>query len=73
LPNGLTVATDENASSGNATVGVFVDAGSRHESAEKSGAANLFEQIAVQVNTNSTKTFGRSEINKMTRTIQSKK
>ncbi|KAI8889410.1 LuxS/MPP-like metallohydrolase [Backusella circina FSU 941] len=48
LPNGLTVATEENASSGNATVGVFVDAGSRHESAEKNGVANLFEHIAVQ-------------------------
>lgn len=49
LPNGLTVATEENRSSGAATVGVWIDAGSRNESAKTSGAANLLEHVALQV------------------------
>ncbi|CAO3651181.1 unnamed protein product [Mucor fragilis] len=48
LPNGLTVATEENRSSGAATVGVWIDAGSRNESAKTSGAANLLEHVALQ-------------------------
>ncbi|KAI9487647.1 MAG: Metalloenzyme, LuxS/M16 peptidase-like protein [Benjaminiella poitrasii] len=48
LPNGLTVATEENPSAGAATVGVWIDAGSRSESARTNGAANLFEHIALQ-------------------------
>ncbi|KAG1056126.1 hypothetical protein G6F43_001963 [Rhizopus delemar] len=48
LPNGLTVATDENASSGAATVGVWIEAGSRHESAKANGAANFLEHVALQ-------------------------
>lgn len=49
LPNGLTVATEENSSAGAATVGVWIDAGSRAESAKTNGAANLLEHIAIQV------------------------
>jgi hypothetical protein len=49
LPNGLTVATEENPSAGAATVGVWIDAGSRTESAKTNGAANLLEHIAIQV------------------------
>lgn len=49
LPNGLTVATEENPSSGAATVGVWIDAGSRAESAKTNGAANLLEHITLQV------------------------
>ncbi|CEG66637.1 hypothetical protein RMATCC62417_03180 [Rhizopus microsporus] len=48
LPNGLTVATDENASSGAATVGVWIEAGSRHESAKANGTANFLEHVALQ-------------------------
>lgn len=48
LPNGLTVATEENPSSGAATVGVWIDAGSRAESAKTNGAANLLEHITLQ-------------------------
>jgi processing peptidase subunit beta len=47
LPNGLTVATDENASSGAATVGVWIEAGSRHESVN--GTANLLEHVVLEV------------------------
>ncbi|CAO3674198.1 unnamed protein product [Rhizopus stolonifer] len=46
LSNGLTVATDENASSGAATVGVWIEAGSRHESTN--GTANLLEHVVLQ-------------------------
>lgn len=49
LPNGLTVATDENASSGAATIGVWIEAGSRHESAKANGTANFLEHVALQV------------------------
>lgn len=49
LANGLTVATEENPSAGAATVGVWIDAGSRAESAKTNGAANFLEHIAVQV------------------------
>lgn len=49
LSNGLTVATEENSSAGAATVGVWIDAGSRVESAKTNGAANLLEHIAIQV------------------------
>ncbi|KAI7899656.1 Metalloenzyme, LuxS/M16 peptidase-like protein [Cokeromyces recurvatus] len=48
LPNGLTVATEENPSAGAATVGVWIDAGSRAESAKTNGIANLFEHVALQ-------------------------
>ncbi|KAG2205229.1 hypothetical protein INT47_009494 [Mucor saturninus] len=48
LPNGLTVATDENPSAGAATVGVWIDAGSRAESAKTNGLANFLEHVAVQ-------------------------
>lgn len=47
LPNGLTVATDENTSSGAATVGVWIDAGSRNESTN--GTANFLEHVALSV------------------------
>ncbi|KAI8968987.1 Metalloenzyme, LuxS/M16 peptidase-like protein [Mycotypha africana] len=47
LANGLTVATDEKPST-SATVGVWIEAGSRQETAKTNGAANLLEQIAVQ-------------------------
>lgn len=49
LPNGLTVATEENPSAGAATVGVWIDAGSRAESAKTNGLANFLEHVAVQV------------------------
>jgi processing peptidase subunit beta len=50
LSNGLTVATEENPSAGAATVGVYVGAGSRNESAQNNGAASFFEHLALQVN-----------------------
>ncbi|KAI8082596.1 Metalloenzyme, LuxS/M16 peptidase-like protein [Gilbertella persicaria] len=48
LPNGLTVATEENPSAGVATVGVWIDAGSRNETATTNGAANVLEHIALK-------------------------
>ncbi|OBZ86623.1 putative mitochondrial-processing peptidase subunit beta [Choanephora cucurbitarum] len=48
LPNGLTVATEENPSAGVATVGVWVGAGSRNEPASANGVANVLEHIALK-------------------------
>ncbi|KAI9320487.1 Metalloenzyme, LuxS/M16 peptidase-like protein [Dichotomocladium elegans] len=48
LPNGFTIATEENPSAGAATVGVWIDAGSRLESAQTHGVASLLERAAVQ-------------------------
>ncbi|KAG2226419.1 hypothetical protein INT45_000587 [Circinella minor] len=51
LPNGLTIATEENTiANGAATVGIWIDAGSRAESASNSGSANLIKRIALQNN-----------------------
>ncbi|KAI8393770.1 Metalloenzyme, LuxS/M16 peptidase-like protein [Radiomyces spectabilis] len=48
LPNGLTIATEENANAGAATVGVWIDAGSRSETAKTNGAANFLEHLAIK-------------------------
>ncbi|KAI9254679.1 Metalloenzyme, LuxS/M16 peptidase-like protein [Sporodiniella umbellata] len=45
LPNGLTVATDENGASGAATVGVWIDAGSRNE--KTNGTAHFLEHVLL--------------------------
>ncbi|KAL0082745.1 QCR1, core subunit of the ubiquinol-cytochrome c reductase complex [Phycomyces blakesleeanus] len=46
LPNGLTVATEENSQAGAATVGVWIDAGSRSENVN--GTASFLENAAVK-------------------------
>ncbi|KAH8551946.1 Metalloenzyme, LuxS/M16 peptidase-like protein [Umbelopsis sp. PMI_123] len=48
LSNGLTVATEENPTSQTATVGVWIDAGSRAESAQTNGAAYFLEHLAYK-------------------------
>lgn len=48
LDNGLTIVTEEREIY-NASVGVFVDAGSRYESAFENGIAHFFEHIAFKV------------------------
>ncbi|KAI8140049.1 mitochondrial processing peptidase beta subunit [Fennellomyces sp. T-0311] len=48
LPNGLTVATEESSSAGAATVGVWVEAGSRLETPQTHGTANLLERASIQ-------------------------
>ncbi|KAF9344381.1 hypothetical protein BGX26_004444 [Mortierella sp. AD094] len=50
LKNGLTVATESNPSAQTATVGVFIDAGSRAENAKNNGAAHFLEHMAFKVN-----------------------
>lgn len=45
LPNGLRVASETNASAETATVGVWIDAGSRFESAETNGTAHFLEHM----------------------------
>ncbi|KAG0349742.1 hypothetical protein BGZ54_004226, partial [Gamsiella multidivaricata] len=49
LKNGLTVATESNPSAQTATVGVFIDAGSRAENAKNNGAAHFLEHMAFKV------------------------
>ncbi|GKA66888.1 probable mitochondrial-processing peptidase subunit beta, mitochondrial [Tanacetum coccineum] len=45
LPNGLRVATEANLASPTATVGVWIDAGSRFESEENNGVAHFLEHM----------------------------
>nr|GEV07678.1 probable mitochondrial-processing peptidase subunit beta, mitochondrial [Tanacetum cinerariifolium] len=45
LPNGLRVATESNLSSKTATVGVWIDAGSRFETEENNGVAHFLEHM----------------------------
>jgi predicted Zn-dependent peptidase len=49
LSNGLTVATEENPTAQTATVGVWIDAGSRAETAANNGAAHFLEHMAFKV------------------------
>ena len=48
LPNGLTVATEANPSAQTATVGAWIDAGSRSESERNNGTAHFLEHIAFK-------------------------
>ncbi|KAF9139565.1 hypothetical protein BGX30_007826 [Mortierella sp. GBA39] len=48
LKNGLTIATETNPSAQTATVGVFIDAGSRAENAKNNGAAHFLEHMAFK-------------------------
>ncbi|PWA98709.1 Metalloenzyme, LuxS/M16 peptidase-like protein [Artemisia annua] len=45
LPNGLRVATEANTASATATVGVWIDAGSRFETEENNGVAHFLEHM----------------------------
>ncbi|CAP38417.1 Protein CBR-MPPB-1 [Caenorhabditis briggsae] len=47
LPNGFRVAT-ENTGGSTATIGVFIDAGSRYENAENNGTAHFLEHMAFK-------------------------
>jgi predicted Zn-dependent peptidase len=48
LANGLTVATDRMESVETVSVGVYVDVGTRHESAETNGVAHVLEHMAFK-------------------------
>ncbi|KAI9309207.1 Metalloenzyme, LuxS/M16 peptidase-like protein [Cunninghamella echinulata] len=48
LPNGFTVATEENSASQTATVGVWIDAGSRAENMKNNGSAHFLEHMAFK-------------------------
>ncbi|GAA6007467.1 mitochondrial processing peptidase [Rhodotorula paludigena] len=48
LPNGLTVATEASSSAATATVGVWIDAGSRAETDKTSGTAHFLEHMAFK-------------------------
>jgi hypothetical protein len=48
LPNGLTVATEAHSHAQTATVGVWIDAGSRAETDETNGTAHFLEHMAFK-------------------------
>ena len=48
LPNGLTVATESNPSAQTATVGAWIDAGSRSETQRNNGTAHFLEHMAFK-------------------------
>lgn len=48
LPNGLTVATESSSAASTATVGVWIDAGSRAETDKTSGTAHFLEHMAFK-------------------------
>ncbi|CEJ00612.1 hypothetical protein G6F70_004627 [Rhizopus microsporus] len=48
LPNGFTVATEENPACQTATVGVWIDAGSRAENVKNNGSAHFLEHMAFK-------------------------
>lgn len=48
LPNGLRVASEALPHAETATVGVWIDAGSRYESAATNGAAHFLEHMAFK-------------------------
>lgn len=48
LPNGLTVATESNPAAQTATVGAWIDAGSRAETDRTNGTAHFLEHMAFK-------------------------
>jgi len=48
LPSGLRVASETVVGSETATVGVWIDAGSRYETAQNNGAAHFLEHMAFK-------------------------
>ncbi|CEP61461.1 mitochondrial processing peptidase LALA0_S03e03378g [Lachancea lanzarotensis] len=54
LPNGLTVATETIPNTSSATVGIFVDAGSRAENVKNNGTAHFLEHLAFKGTKNRT-------------------
>lgn len=54
LPNGMTVATEFIPNTSSATVGVFVDAGSRAENVQNNGTAHFLEHLAFKGTQNRT-------------------
>ncbi|SCW04135.1 LAFE_0H06700g1_1 [Lachancea fermentati] len=54
LPNGLTVASERIPNTSTATVGIFVDAGSRAENVKNNGTAHFLEHLAFKGTQNRT-------------------
>lgn len=49
LPNGFTIATEHSPFAQTATVGVWIDAGSRAETEKSNGSAHFLEHLAFKV------------------------
>lgn len=62
LPNGLTVATESIPEMSTATVGIFVDAGSRAENEKNNGTAHFLEHLAFKGTKNRSQTGIELEI-----------
>lgn len=65
LPNGLRIATESNLACSTATVGVWIDAGSRFESDETSGTAHFLEHMIFKGTENRTTRQLEEEIENM--------
>ncbi|MDR0906708.1 MAG: insulinase family protein, partial [Oscillospiraceae bacterium] len=48
LPNGVRIVTDRMPTVRSASLGVFIGVGSRHETAEQSGASHFIEHLAFK-------------------------
>ncbi|GMI41591.1 hypothetical protein TeGR_g3906, partial [Tetraparma gracilis] len=48
LPSGLRVASESSPGAATATVGVWIDAGSRYETAQNNGAAHMLEHLSFK-------------------------
>jgi processing peptidase subunit beta len=59
LPNGLTVATESHPHAQTATVGVWIDAGSRGETLANNGVAHFLEHMAFKVSNNNNSSSSR--------------
>lgn len=53
LPNGFTIATEHSPFAQTATVGVWIDAGSRAETEKSNGSAHFLEHLAFKVRASS--------------------
>ncbi|KAI3890347.1 hypothetical protein MKX03_011696 [Papaver bracteatum] len=65
LPNGLRVATESNLSAKIATVGAWVDAGSRHDPDDTSGVAHYIEHVMFERTNRMPKEFMEAKIANM--------
>jgi processing peptidase subunit beta len=65
LANGFTVATESNPNNQTATVGVWIDAGSRFETAKTNGVAHFLEHMAFKGTKSRTQTQLETQIENM--------
>ncbi|KAI3859775.1 hypothetical protein MKW92_023266 [Papaver armeniacum] len=65
LPNGLRVATESNLAAKTATLSAWIDAGSRHDPDDTSGAAHYVEHIKLNATSRTSRENRKEEIQEM--------